>query len=590
MRLNDKTRAFLAFSKDLLGYKKMTTALNIFCNVIIFSHQAAVTFCIREILNGLEKTPGQALQGAVPFLAGILIVSFIRVGAIMVCAVLDAKRSYYYQNRLRMNIFKQLFERKNITTVSGQSGPIFETLDDDVPASTFPAELLTEVSGYFIYTIIALTMLLTINCQLTLFIFIPLSAAIFGVQRLSERMKERRKQNRAAHDAASTFLSDVADAALAIKTAGASEAVLNQYDNVNAHRRAAVMRDAVFNERVSILLNGAVCIGSAVMMFIAARLMAGESFGIGDFSLFIAHLGTLSDCTNRIVELIYESKKAEVSYERIIDVIGSKNTASLSENTDIELRHISNVTVLEKPSEHFLSFAVKNLCYTYSGEDGFKNVTFSVSPGKLVVVAGGMASGKSTLLGVLMGLMPQDDGDILWNGETMNDISSRVSNRIAGAPQRSGFFAADIQTNLCLGKKTDDSYVEQVLKIASLSEFLSESENRLSKNIGDRGDKLSGGQRQRLALARTIFRGAAVNIIDDCVSALDERTCGEVLNQLKKYLSESRCSIIIATNSRPFLESADNIIFMKLGRVAATGSFQELLTSCSEFCSVVSQV
>lgn len=587
MRLNDITRAFLTFSRDLLGYKKMTTTVNIFCNAIIFSHQAAVTFCIREILNGLEKAPGQALQGAVPFLAGILIVSLIRVAAIMSCAVLDAKRAYYYQNRLRMNILKQLFERKNITTVSGQSGPIFEALDDDVPASTFPVELLTEVLGYFIYTMIALTMLLTINWQLTLFIFIPLSAAIFGVQRISERMKERRKQNRAAHDAASTFLSDVADAALAIKTAGASEAVLNQYDNVNTHRRTAVMRDTVFNERVSVLLNGAVCIGSAVMMFIAARLMTGGSFGIGDFSLFIAHLGTLADCTSRIVELIYEGKKAEVSYERIIDFVDYKNVASLSENADIELRHISNVTVLEKPSEHFSSFAAKDLCYTYSGEDGFKDVSFSVNPGKLIAVAGGMASGKSTLLSVLMGLMPQDSGDILWNGEPMNDISSRTPNCIAGAPQRGGFFAADIQTNLCLGM--DNNNIEQALKIALLDEFYSASDNGLSKNIGDRGDKLSGGQRQCLVLARTILRGAAVNIIDDCVSALDEKTRGEVLNQLKEYLSESGHSAIIATNSRLFLESADNIVFMELGRVAAAGNFLELLTSCAEFRSVVTQ-
>jgi ATP-binding cassette subfamily B protein len=589
MKLNEKTRAFLVFSRDLLGYKKMTTAVNVFCNAIIFSHQAAVTFCIREILNGLEGTPGQALHNAIPYLAGIILVSLIRIGAIMSCAVLDAKRAYYYQNRLRMNILKKLLHKKNVVSVSGQSGSIFEVMDDDVPASTFPAELLTEVSGHFIYTLIALTMLLAINWQLTLFIFIPLSFAIYGVQRLSERMKERRKKNREAHDAASTFISDMADATLAIKTTGATAAVLNRYDNVNSNRRAAVMKDAVFNERVSVLLNGAVCVGSAVMMFIAARLMAGSTFGIGDFSLFIAHLGTLADCTSRIVELIYEARKAEVSYERIIDVVDSSNGKTLSAGADIELRRGAEAPTDIYPAEELSSFEVKNLSFTYSGEDGFSDVSFTVQPGKMIAIAGGMASGKSTLLSVLMGLMPPDSGDLLWKREPLNSLSDRTPKRIAGTPQRGGFFADDIKTNLCLDIEADDLSITEALKIAALDGIISGSDERLTKNIGDHGDKMSGGQRQRLALARTIIRGAEISIFDDCISALDEDTRKAVLHHLTEYLLKNRRSAIIATNSRSFLESADTVIFMSGGRIEGTGSFEELMQSCAAFSAVVSQ-
>lgn len=199
-----------------------------------------------------------------------------------------------------------------------------------------------------------------------------------------------------------------------------------------------------------------------------------------------------------------------------------------------------------------------------------------------------MASGKSTLLSVLMGLIPQDSGDILWNGKPMNGIS-RPPNRVAGAPQRGGFFSADIQTNLCLGTNTDAGNIKQTLRIASLEEFFSDGEKGLLKNIGDRGDKLSGGQRQRLALARTIIRGAAVNVIDDCVSALDEKTRREVLNRLAEYLSKSKYSIIMATNSRLFLEAADTIIFMESGHIAATGNFEELVSSCAAFRLMISQ-
>lgn len=589
MSINEKTRAFLKFSADLLGYKKLTTAANIFCNVLIFSHWAAVTFLVREILNGLEGSPGQALRSSLPFLAGILIAALIRVAAIMCCSVLDAKRNYYYANRLRMNAIKALLGRADITPVPGRSADIFEVLDEDVEVCTFPAELFTEVTGHFIYTLIAISMLLAINWQLTLFIFIPLSLAIYGVRRLSEHMKERRRQNRIAHDHASTFISDVVDSSLAIKAAGASAAVLGRYDHVNARRKSAVLGDVAFDERISVLLNGTVCLGTAVMMFIAARLMAGGTFGIGDFSLFIAHLGTLADSVSRIVELIYEGRKAEVSYERITDAIERENLECLSRAADIDLRRAPDRVVRTVPKWRRSSLEVRNLTYSYSGEYGFSGVTFSLEPGELIVVAGGIASGKSTLLNVLMGLMPQSGGEILLNGEKVNALARGEPGRIAGAPQRGGFFADDITTNLCLDLAADAQEIQATLEIAAIDEFIYSSGEGLLKNVGDHGDQLSGGQRQRLVIARTLMRGAAINIIDDCVSALDESTRDELLRRLTAHIKDTDRSVIIATNALPFLQAADSIVLMEAGRVVRTGNYHEIVSEYPALKAVVSK-
>jgi ATP-binding cassette subfamily B protein len=241
------------------------------------------------------------------------------------------------------------------------------------------------------------------------------------------------------------------------------------------------------------------------------------------------------------------------------------------------------------PVEELSSFEVKNLGFTYSGEDGFKDVSFVVQPGKMIAIAGGMASGKSTLLSVLMGLMPPDSGDMYWNREPLNSLSDRTQKRIAGTPQRGGFFADDIMTNLCLEIEAGDLSIAEALKIAALDDIVYGSDEWLTKNIGDHGDKLSGGQRQRLALARTIIRGAEISIFDDCISALDEETRKDVLYRLTDYLLKNRRSAIIATNSRPFLESADTVIFMSDGRIEATGSFDELMQSCVAFSAVVSQ-
>jgi ABC-type multidrug transport system fused ATPase/permease subunit len=555
--MKNKPKSFLFFCLDLLGYKKGITSLNIFCNAIIFGRMAAISFCVRQVLNIIENSQGSALSLAVPYLIGIFIVILIRIAAIMGCAVLDALRSYYYQNRIRMNALSRLLTKDNINHVAGHSGPIFEVLSNDIPIATFPAELFTEVSGFFIYTLVALSMLLSINCQLTLFIFIPLSLAIYAIQRLSEAMKEKRHANRAAHDEASGFIADVTDAALAIKASGAEEPVLRRYDIINKNRRTAILKDSLLNVRIDVLLHGAVHLGSVIMMFAAARLMAGNSFGIGDFSLFIAHLDTLADCVSRIVELIAESRKAEVSYERILNVIGTEY--DLNADAGITIRRYTELVQPEYIKKSLGSFEARNLSFDYGDGNGFGNVSFKIGPGELMVISGEVGSGKSTLLNVLMGLMLQDSGELLLDGRLLM-ANNRELVLITGSPSGGGFFSRDLKENLCLGFPASEDDMLRSLSIAALDEMV--TPQNLSLDLGSRGSRLSGGQQQRLSLARMLLRGAELNVIDDCVSALDEETRVKFLHRLLGYLRETGHSTIIATNEETFIKAADHVLVM----------------------------
>ena len=559
--MKNKQYSFLSYSLELLRYKKITTIADIFYNSIIFSYQAAVNFCVRQVLNTLDGTRSLALETVIPYLTGILLVAIIRIAAIMSCAALDSLHEFFYENRTRLNIFRLLLKKDDITGVAGHSGANFEVIANDVPISAFPAILLTEVSGYFVYTLISLTMLLAINWQLTLFIFIPLSAAIYLVQRLSQSMKEKRLENREAHDAASSFVSDITNTVLAVKAAGAEVPVLNHYTGVNKNRRLAILKDKLFDVKINVLLEAAVYIGSAIMMFVASRLMTSGSFGIGDFSLFIANLGTLADCVNRIVELVTEAHRAEVSYNRITDLVGRENAGTLNMDLSLKLRAERQESIPYYDHQPLSSFKVNNLSYDYGDGNGFHNVTFEAKPGELTVVAGAVGSGKSTLLSVLMGLIPSDNGEMILDGNPFR-LDDRTPVKITGAPQRGGFFSKTLKENLCLDFPASQDEMMNALSIASLTELVTGDSHGFESEVGSRGARLSGGQLQRLALARTVLRGAQVCIIDDCVSALDEDTKRKVLARLSDYAKNTMRSVIIATNEKIFLESADKIICM----------------------------
>ena len=577
--MRDKiAKTFLAFSLNLLGYKKRVTFLNVCCNAVIFCRMAAITYIVRQVLNLFEASGGSALRQALPYLLMIPAVIGIRIIAIMGCAVLDTFRAYYYQNRTRQNLLRLLLGKENITEVAGHSGRIFEILDKDIAVSTFPAELLTEVTGYFIFTLIALSMMLSINWQLTLFIFIPLSAAIWLIQKLTDRIREKRRASRAAQDAASSFTGDVAETVLAVKAAGACEPVLRQYDRVNKNRRSVLLKDTLLNSRIGVLLDGSVHVGTAIMMFAAARLMTGGpggNFGLGDFSLFITYLGTLADCVNRIVELIVESRKAEVLYERILNAAGPDNGNELCADAGITLGSgragagsvgrlgpaacgdLSHSAGSARRPGRWRTFEVRNLSYDHGEGKGFKNISFKLAPGEILAITGEIGSGKSTLMNVLTGLLPPDSGMISMD-EKIISPANRESGIIAGAPQRGGFFSGTVRDNISLGSGYSDAEITEALSLAALDEL----SGCLDTDPGSGGVMLSGGQRQRLSLARMYVRGACVYVIDDCISALDENTRLKVLENLKNHLKNADCAVIMAVNEEVFINAADRVLYM----------------------------
>ncbi|HML47205.1 MAG TPA: ABC transporter ATP-binding protein [Clostridia bacterium] len=560
------------FFVGLLRYKAGITVANVLCNVVIFGYSAALAYCIQQVLNRLQSSvQGAALKAAAVYLAGILGASVLRSLAILACSYLDRLRSYYYQQRTRANILACLYRQEDITRATGHSGRIFEVLDDDVPACTFPAELLTEVSGYVLYTVAAVIMLLLIHWQITLFIFCPLSLSIYGVQKLSEHMKEKRKTSREAHDDVSSFLGDVTHSVQTIKAAGAEEVILAQAARNNQARRKTVLQDVLFTARTDALLKTSTSVGTVVMMFVAAAMIPSGRLKIGDFSMFVLYLHTLADCVNRIVELVYESKKAEVSYERILDAVGVVNEQRLLDDQGLSLRKPNIAKKVENPRVSLQCFEARNLSYAHAASRGIRNVSLAVRPGELVVITGEVGSGKSTLMNILAGLVKADAGQLLWNNTDMADQPVlHAPPMIVSAPQRSGFFSDDLRANICLGEAYSDEHLAAALRLSVLEDTVMGMKEGMNTQTGNRGEMLSGGQRQRLAFARLFAREAEVNLIDDNVSGLDEGTLLQLLGNLSDYVRQTRRAAIVATNHRAFVQAADRVLIMKNGRLLDT--------------------
>ncbi|EQB88508.1 ATP-binding cassette subfamily B protein [Clostridium punense] len=586
MKKNGFPRLFI----DLLLYKPWMYVVSVFLNVIIFSYNAAITYFIREILNFVagDMEVQSVLSKVIIFFIGITVVALVRIAAITACARLDNVQVFHYENLLRNNIMKAIYKKDNVKNIAGKSERVFEILDDDVSICAFPSQLLSEVSGFVVYSIIAVASLLIINWRVTVYIFIPLSLVILIINLASKRIKENRKVNREIHSKVSEMVGDTTRLVQTIKVSGGETCVLNHYEKLNRIRLKAILKDTLFDSSLQAVLGGTVYIGTAVMMLVVARIMMEGRFPIGDFSMFVAYLGTLASCVDRIVELVALMKQAEVSYDRIIEVIGEKNGDNLTSFCKLSaFKPIEKFHPNTAKGISLKELKVLNLTYGHDDKNGIEDVSFTLRPGEVLAIAGAVGSGKSTLLNVLTGVVPKDSGEILWNGvEIKNEKEFLQPPNIAYTPQLAKIFSETIGENLLLGKEVNEDQIREALYYAVLEEDVLKMDQGIQTEAGSYGSRLSGGQRQRLALARMFIHHAQIYVMDDSSSALDGETEREFWNRFEENINNKNFGCIIASNKKQILQRADKVIFMNNGKVAGCGKAEELLESCNEFASI----
>jgi len=215
-----------------------------------------------------------------------------------------------------------------------------------------------------------------------------------------------------------------------------------------------------------------------------------------------------------------------------------------------------------------------------SHEPALKGVTLHVAPGRTVALVGATASGKSTLLTLLAGLVDPQEGEIRLDGRPLAELSvAELRDEVAMAFQEPFLFGDAIAENVLLGPPDDNGpdhdRMVAAATLAGAHDFVARLPSGYDTVVGERGATLSGGQRQRVALARALARRPRLLLLDDATSSVDPTTEGRVLAALSEHLTATT-TVIVA--SRPStIAMADEVVYLDDGRVVDRGSHQDLL-------------
>ena len=205
-----------------------------------------------------------------------------------------------------------------------------------------------------------------------------------------------------------------------------------------------------------------------------------------------------------------------------------------------------------------------------------ERVSLDVPAGKMTAIAGPSGAGKSTLADLLLGLLDPGRGEVCVDGVPLTGPNPRRWRRsVAFVPQDPYLFQDTIRANLRWARpEATEAEMGQALRLAAAHGFVAALPEGLDTVVGDRGGGLSGGERQRIALARALMRKPALLVIDEATAQLDAENERRILEALQSL--RGRTTVVAIAHRPALLEAADAIVLLRSGRVAATGTWDEL--------------
>lgn len=319
-------------------------------------------------------------------------------------------------------------------------------------------------------------------------------------------------------------------------------------------------------------------VGGVVILWVGGVSVINGEMTIGALITFNSLLAYFLDPVKNLINLQPQLQTAMVAADRLGEILDLE-----AEKTESEYRKM-------EPASLAGDIEIKNLNFRYGTRKlVLEDVNITIKKGQNVAFVGESGSGKTTLSKLLLHLYGAESGEILINGNNIEDIQlERIRERIAYIPQETFLFSGTIYDNLTLGM--DDVTFDDVIeasKMAQAHQFINELPLRYETRLEENGANLSGGQRQRLAIARAMLKKPDILILDEATSNLDSITERALDNTLHEF-SKSMTTIFIA-HRLSTIKNCDQIFVMEGGRIIESGSHRELIEKGGKYADLVRQ-
>jgi ATP-binding cassette, subfamily B, bacterial PglK len=258
-------------------------------------------------------------------------------------------------------------------------------------------------------------------------------------------------------------------------------------------------------------------------------------------------------------------------------VEGALESIAFSDNYNPQIKANAIVSNLELKKN--LYFDNVHFGYNTKSQSILKGVTLDINAGSRIAFIGPTGSGKSTTVDLIAGLLTPSSGKIFADGSAIDGKSIKSWKKNIGYVPQTIYLNDDtIISNIAYGvprDKIDLKRIEKVAKIACIHDFIiSELDLGYQTRVGERGVRFSGGQRQRLGIARALYHGPSILILDEGTSALDFETETLVMDGIRTF--SEHITVIIVAHRLHTIKDCDKIYYFDKGKVKVINSLDNL--------------
>ena len=401
---------------------------------------------------------------------------------------------------------------------------------------------------------------------LTLIIFAVIPIMIWFTIKINTKMKKNFKSIRKTIGNVNSQVEEILLGIRVVQSFTNEEYEKEKFDKGNQFFRD--LRTEGF--RLLGLLSGGITFFAGVLTLVSTALgglfVINGAIMVGDLVAYIMYMGIMIQPIKKIIFFAETYQKGMAGYHRYVEMM----------EIEPEIEDKPNASLWESPQGK-VSFKDVSFRYSDEGDYVLNHINLEVKAGETIALVGPSGVGKTTLCQLIPRFYEINEGAILVDDLSIQDIKMDSLRQHIGVVAQDVFlFSGTIKENIKYGNlEADDGEVVKAAKLAFIHDFILSLDDCYDTYIGERGIKLSGGQKQRLAIARMFLKNPAILIFDEATSALDNRS-EKVVQASMETLSKGRTTFIIA-HRLSTIRKANWIIVLTEKGIEEVGNHEELM-------------
>jgi subfamily B ATP-binding cassette protein MsbA len=405
-----------------------------------------------------------------------------------------------------------------------------------------------------------------LNWQLTLVALAIGPVIAIVVRAFSGRLRRASRASQHAMGDITHILEEAIGGHRVVKIFGGQDYEIERFRAANQRLRNHSMRQTVAASATVPIVQAFTAVALAIVIYVALLQSSTAQTTVGGFVSFITAMLMLLTPLKHLTDVNAPLQRGLAAAESVFDLLDE------APEDDVGGSAISRMKG---------SIVFDNVVFSYPGADhpALRGIDLDIRPGETVALVGASGSGKTTLANLIPRLYHLDAGCIRVDGQPLESLSlASLRGNIALVSQDVVLFNDTVAANIAYGSMLDKSpaAIEAAATAAYAHDFIAALPDGYATLVGENGIKLSGGQRQRIAIARALLKDAPILVLDEATSALDTASERQVQAALERLML-NRTTLVIA-HRLSTIERADRIVVLEHGRIAESGTHEELLT------------